>query len=182
MAILVSHLRLFFFSFCFLFPQNQKTMPNTNQILFIAIISIIFSLAIIGIYVLMNKASNRRRELFDLEQRLQEQERQLSLQKKEIDMYQPAMIKQGHQIIQQTKAAPLVIMTPQKKLSKRESLLEKIYGSRNISSPPFLPSSSPQRPSTIRPPSFLPMQENYSPPAYDDYRTSTPIILSDSKH
>ncbi|KAK4517890.1 uncharacterized protein ATC70_001238 [Mucor velutinosus] len=158
-------------------------MPNTNQILFIAIISILFSLAIIGIYVLMNKASNRRRELFDLEQRLQEQERQLSLQKKEIDMYQPAMIKQGHQIIQQTKAAaPLVIMTPQKKLPKRESLLEKIYGSRNISSPPFLPSSVPQRPSTIRPPSFLPMQENYNPPVYGDYCTSTPILLSDSKH
>lgn len=157
-------------------------MPNTNQVLFIAIVSIIFSLGLIGIYVLMNKASNRRRELFDLEQRLQAQERQLALQKREIHMYQPAMIKQGHQIVQQTKPAPLVIMTPQKKLSKRESLLEKIYGSRNISSPPFLPSASPQRPSTMRPPSFLPMQENYSPPAYGDYRTSTPVMMADSKH
>ncbi|CEP09766.1 hypothetical protein [Parasitella parasitica] len=158
-------------------------MPNTNQILFIAMISILFSLAIIGIYILMNKASNRRRELFDLEQRLQAQERQLSLKTKELDMYQPAMIKQGHQIIPQAKpAAPYVIMTPQKKVSKGESLLEKIYGSRNVSSPPYLPSpTSPQRPSTMRPPSFLPMQENYSPPAYGDYRTSTPIVISDSK-
>ncbi|KAI8645382.1 hypothetical protein BD408DRAFT_411824 [Parasitella parasitica] len=158
-------------------------MPNTNQILFIAMISILFSLAIIGIYILMNKASNRRRELFDLEQRLQAQERQLSLKNKEIDMYQPAMIKQGLQIIPQAKpTVPYVIMTPQKKLSKRESLLEKIYGSRNVSSPPFLPSTtSPQKPSTMRPPSFLPMQENYSPPAYGDYRTSMPIIISDSK-
>ncbi|GAA5808484.1 hypothetical protein MFLAVUS_001875 [Mucor flavus] len=152
-------------------------MPNTNQVLFIVIIVIIFTLSLVSIFYLMNKASTRRRELFDLEQRLQLQE-QIHLQyltenNKETTKFYPAMIKQGHAPI----PSPIVIMKPQKK-SKRESILEKVYGFRNASSspPPFVP----MRPSNTRPPSFLPMQEKRSPPAYGDYRNSAPII--DNKH
>lgn len=151
-------------------------MPNTNQILFIVIIVIIFSLSLIGIFYMMNKASNRRRELFDLEQRLQLQEQMhieyLANKQQPTIVYQPAMIKQNHSSI----PSPIVIMTPQKK-TKRDSILEKVYGFRNVSNspPPFLPI----RPSATRPPSFLPMQEKRSPPAYGDYGNSTPI---DSKH
>jgi hypothetical protein len=168
---------------CFFFPPTSIfNMPNTNQVLFIVIIAIIFSLTLLGVFILMNKANNRRRQLFDLEQRLQAQEQfhiQLMAKQQQsnnyIDMYQPAMVKQGHQIIQ-----PLVIMTPQKKSTKRESLLNKVYGFRNVSSsPPYFPPTSTtttMRPSAIRPPSFLPMQEKpraSPPPAYDDYDTST---------
>jgi hypothetical protein len=157
-------------------------MPNTNQILFIVIIVIIFSISLIGIFYLMNKASNRRRELFDLEQRLQIQE-QIHIeyltknhQQQSTMIYQPAMIKQGHSPI----PSPIVIMTPTK---KSESILEKVYGFRTVSSsllppPPICP-PAPQRPSSIRPPSFLPMKEAKisSPPAYGDYRNSTPLLV-----
>lgn len=157
-------------------------MPNANQIIFIIIITIIFLLSLIGLYYVLNKASNRRRELFDLEQRLQAQE-QLSIQylaSAAVTQQQPAatMIKQSH-------VAPLVIMTPKKQelptnkqKSKRESILNKVYGFRTGSTSPPLYSSSPQRPSSIRPPSFLPMQEKHrslSPPAYGDYRNSIPV-------
>lgn len=155
-------------------------MPNTNQALFIVIISIVFSLTLLGVFLLMNKASVRRRQLFDLEQRLQAQEQlhhelmaKQQQSKNHIDMYQPAMVKQGHQIIH-----PMFIMTPQKKTTKRESLLNKVYGFRNVSSsPPFLPPAKTVRPSATRPPSFLPMQEKprTNPPAYGDYTTSTPL-------
>jgi type II secretory pathway pseudopilin PulG len=153
-------------------------MPNVNQVLFIAIIAILFSLTLLGVFLLINKANNRRRQLFDLEQRLQVQEQLhiqlMSKQQQHIDMYQPAMVKEGHQIL-----PPLVIMTPQKKSTKRESLLNKVYGFRNVSSsPPFLPPvTTTMRPSAARPPSFLPMQEKprANPPAYGDYTTSSPL-------
>jgi hypothetical protein len=165
-------------------------MPNTNQILFIVIIVIIFSLSLIGLFYLMNKASNRRRELYDLEQRLQVKEQlhiqYLAKQQQSATtvLYQPAMIKQGHAPI----PSPIVMMTPKKqeidtnsKKTKRESLLNRVYGFRNVSTspPPFL-AATPQRPSSIRPPSFLPMQEKqrcFSPPAYGDYRNSIPVKL-----
>ncbi|KAG2213101.1 hypothetical protein INT47_011250 [Mucor saturninus] len=123
---------------------------------------------------MMNKANSRRRELFDLEQRLQLQEQMhieyLATKQPITVAYQPAMVKQNHSSI----PSPIVMMTPQKK-SKRDSILEKVYGFRNNSPPPFLPI----RPSATRPPSFLPMQEKRSPPPYGDYGNSTPI---DSKH
>ena len=126
----------------------------------------------------MCKASARRRELFDLEQRLQLQE-QIHIKyltdhiKETTRVYPSAMVKQGHAPI----PSPIVIMKPQKK-TKRESILEKVYGFRNTSNspPPFVPI----RPSNIRPPSFLPMQEKRSPPPYGDYYNSTSI--TDIKH
>lgn len=140
-------------------------MPNTNQILFVVIIAIIFTLTLLGAFIVLNKINHRRRELFDLEQRIQAQE-QLHIQflanHQPLDIYQPAMLKQGHQIQQ----APIVIMTPQKKTNKRESLLSKVYGFRSTQSD-MLPYS---KPSSVRPPSFLPMKETYTndPPAYTD--------------
>lgn len=164
-------------------------MPNTNQILFIVIIVIIFSLSLIGVLYFMNKSSIRRGELFDLEQRLQMQEqihiKYLLETKQEQQSYQPAMVKQGLS----TMPSPIVIMKPHKeqpKKTKRESILNKVYGFRsNNNSPPPIPNaiSAQQppfiRPSSIRPPSFLPMQEKrlVSPPAYDDYRNSTPVPI-----
>lgn len=145
-------------------------MPNANQILFVVIIAIIFTFTLLGAFILLNKINNRRRQLFDIEQRLQAQEQQLQIQllanHTPIDVYQPAMVKQGHQIHH----PPIVIMTPQKEKlpstnQRRESLLNKLYGFRTASAP-F------SRPSAIRPPSFLPMKENYKltmdPPAYQE--------------
>ncbi|KAI8084288.1 uncharacterized protein B0P05DRAFT_534971 [Gilbertella persicaria] len=162
--------------------------PNSNQILFIVIVAIIFTLALIGIYILMSKANDRRRELLDLEQRLQAQEEFLVKQRQQqqlLGVYQPAMVKDGYQIQQ---SPSYVIMTPHKdkKKSKRESFLQRVYGFRNASSP-FVPDSKQQimRPSSIRPPSFLPMREKErfnnqenAPPAYDEYK-ATMAIKSD---
>lgn len=161
-------------------------MPNTNQILFIVIIVIIFALSIIGVFYYMSKANNRRRELLDLEQRLQMQEQihvQYILDTKEPQqVYQSAMVKQGFSTV----PSPIVIMKPYKekpKKSKRESLLNKVYGFRNSTSPPpppIIPNQQIIRPSSIRSPSFLPMQEKRlaaSPPAYGDYRNSTPVVM-----
>lgn len=150
-------------------------MPNTNQVLFIVIIVIIFSLSLIGIFYMTNKASIRRRELFDLEQRLQLQEQMhieyLATKQQPTILYQPAMVKQNHSPI------PSPVIMPLQKKTKRDSILEKVYGFRNVSNSP--PLFLPVRPSAARPPSFLPMQEKRSPPAYGDYGNSTPI---DSKH
>ncbi|CAO3654449.1 unnamed protein product [Mucor hiemalis] len=133
-----------------------------------------------------SQTNNRRRELLDLEQRLQMQEQihvQYILDTKEPQqVYQSAMVKQGFSTV----PSPIVIMKPYKekpKKSKRESLLNKVYGFRNSTSPPpppIIPNQQIIRPSSIRSPSFLPMQEKRlaaSPPAYGDYRNSTPVVM-----
>ncbi|KAI9480935.1 MAG: hypothetical protein EXX96DRAFT_564768 [Benjaminiella poitrasii] len=171
-------------------------MLNTDQILFIVIIVITLTLVMLGVITMMNKSSIRRRELLDLEKRIEAQEQfsgeylSKSSNNTLLDMFEPAKIRQNrHEQKPATLPAPIVIMTPQKEKrvkSKRESLLGKVYGFK-LSSAPLSPTLSTQgpiinRPSTIRPPSFLPMQEksirdHEHPPAYDEYcMSSTPII------
>ena len=150
-------------------------MPNANQILFIAILIIIISISMIGIYYTISKSTLRKRELYDLEQRLQLQEqihaKYLLEQEQKECVYSPVMVKQGLSTV----VSPIVIMKPHKqeqKKTKRESILHKVYGFRNTTSSP-----PPTRPSSIRPPSFLPMKEHrlVSPPAYGDYHNSMPL-------
>ncbi|KAI8362759.1 hypothetical protein BD560DRAFT_425774 [Blakeslea trispora] len=152
-------------------------MPNPNQIMFMVIVAIIFTLALIGIYILINKANDRKRQLIDLEQRLHAQEEFLQRQQ-EIEKCQPAMVKEGHQIHQ---SPSYVIMTPQKerKKSKRESFLHRVYGFRSATSPFIAESKSDStKLGPVRPPSFLPMTE-HAPPAYGDCKTSIHIKSTD---
>ncbi|OBZ84852.1 hypothetical protein A0J61_07095 [Choanephora cucurbitarum] len=149
-------------------------MANVNQIMFMAIVAIIFTLTLIGIYILMNKANERKRQLIDLEQRLHAQEELLQRQQ-EIEKCQPAMVKEGHQIHQ---APSYVIMTPQKekKKSDRESFLDKVYGFRSATSP-FIAETTSNKVAP-KSSSFLQMTER-APPAYGDIKASVYIKSTD---
>jgi hypothetical protein len=141
-------------------------MPNTNETLFIVMVAIVFTLVFIGVFVMMIKTNAKRKALVDLEQRLQAQEQQhlqYIVEKAQLDLLKPAMVKEGH-VVQP-------ILTQK---SKRDSILNKVYGFRKNNEP-----TEPQRPSSIRPPSFLPMQER-SPPAYGDYRTSVSVMKANA--
>ncbi|KAI8876448.1 hypothetical protein K501DRAFT_288896 [Backusella circina FSU 941] len=141
-------------------------MPNTNETLFIVMIAIVFALVFIGVFIMMVRTNARRKELIDLEQRLQAQEQHhlhYIVEKAQLDLLKPAMIKEGH-VVQP-------ILTQK---SKRDSILNRVYGFRKNNEP-----TEPQRPSSIRPPSFLPMQLR-SPPAYGDYRTSVSLMKANT--
>jgi hypothetical protein len=171
-------------------------MPSINEALFILVIVIIFTFVLFSLYLLINKANNRRRELKDLEQRLQMQE-QLHLyylaEHAKLDIMEPAIVKDGHVVKQKDEKSPLPPLPYEKPIiqaGKHDSILKKVYGYRSAStSPPIPPPQQVTRPSAARPPSFLPMKDRprsfisetkgILPPAYTDYATSIPI--SDEK-
>ncbi|KAI8877553.1 hypothetical protein K501DRAFT_337332 [Backusella circina FSU 941] len=176
-------------------------MPSINEALFILVTVIIFTFVLFSLYLLINKANNRRRELKDLEQRLHMQE-QLHLyylaEHSRLDIMEPVIVKEGHVVKQQEKPlhgkSPLPPLPHEKPIlqgGKHDSILKKVYGYRDASSsPPIPPPQQVTRPSAARPPSFLPMKDRprsfisetkgILPPAYTDYATSIPI--SDEKN
>ncbi|KAI7906534.1 uncharacterized protein BX663DRAFT_496786 [Cokeromyces recurvatus] len=171
-------------------------MLNTDQILFIIIVIVISTFILIGLFTLINKSNVEKRELIDLEKRITAQE-QISSQcltnlHMNNDMFEPAKIRQNRheqKTNHLTLPPPIVIMTPKKekrigttKQFSHESLLNKVYGFKFSSRGPS-PTLSTIRPSSVRSPSFLPMQEkskyfieNIDPPAYNDHHASTPVI------
>ncbi|CAO3694682.1 unnamed protein product [Rhizopus microsporus] len=135
-------------------------MLNTNEAIFIIILMFILILILVGLFILMNRINKKRQELVDIEQRLTE-----TKDEKPIKPVEPAIIKDNIYFQPVLSTAPPV-MTPQKKTIKK-SILHKIYSFRNPSRSPPL---KPCRPSSMRLPSFLPMQEDISihPPPYQD--------------
>ncbi|KAI9252131.1 hypothetical protein BY458DRAFT_443788 [Sporodiniella umbellata] len=137
-------------------------MLNTNEIVFTFIILLIFAFVLIGLYVFVIKINRKKQELMDIEQRISEVKEKLDT--KEVQMYEPAVVKEDIYIQSNIPTGPPV-MTPKKK--ERNSILHKIYSFRNASTSPPM---SPRKPSSLRSPSFLPMQENriVHPPTYED--------------
>ncbi|KAG1148057.1 hypothetical protein G6F37_000745 [Rhizopus arrhizus] len=129
-------------------------MLNTSETIFIFILLLILAFILISLFVLMTKINRKRQELLDIEQHI------INEYTTEVKKVEPAIVKQNIYFQPSSPTAPPV-MTPK----KRKSILYKIYGFRNPSTSPPL---SPRKPSSIRPPSFLPMQENYHPPTYED--------------
>ncbi|RCH89296.1 hypothetical protein CU098_007073 [Rhizopus stolonifer] len=134
---------------------------------------LIVAFILIGLYVFMNKINRKRQELMDIEQRIIEVKGNYTSDR--IKMYEPAIVKEDIYFQPNPPAGPPV-MTPKKK-NGRKSILCKIYSFRNASTSPPL---SPRKPSSLRSPSFLPMQENrlVHPPTYED----SVVSLSNQKH
>ncbi|CAO3687275.1 unnamed protein product [Rhizopus stolonifer] len=142
------------------FIYSILLVMDSSEIALIIILTLILIFLLIGFVLLLRNIKKSNQGIIDVEQRIAGiKEHQLPTK---IQMYEKAIVKDDMHF-QTIPLDPSPIMTP-KKDTNRRSVLHKIYSIRKN------PNSSPRRPSSIRPPSFLPMQEKIPihPPTYEE--------------